>query len=188
LDFSPEAIAYCRQKGLGEVDQGDICAMPFADGSFDLVLATDIIEHVEDDAQALLEIERVLKPDGLALITVPAFAQLWGLQDRVSHHKRRYLKPQLLGRIADARLQVLTAYYFNYLLFLPIWLARRLIDLLGIKLASEAELNSGLVNWVLGKVFLVDVFSARKIKPPFGVSILAFVRKSAQPTPSGIVS
>src|SRR6185295_2449287 len=71
LDATEEAIRFCAEKGLGTVRQGDVCRMPFADGSFDLVLATDIIEHVDDDLQALKEIARVLAPSGQALITVP---------------------------------------------------------------------------------------------------------------------
>ena len=69
---------------------GDVCHIPHVDNSFDLVLATDIIEHVDNDERALAEINRVLRPGGTAILSVPAFKALWGLQDRISHHKRRY--------------------------------------------------------------------------------------------------
>lgn len=180
LDFSREAIAYCESKGFTGVREGDICAMPFADESFDLVLATDIIEHVDADDVALSEIARVLKPGGMVLVTVPAFKALWGLQDRVAQHKRRYRQEQLLERIAKAGLTTESSYYFNYLLFLPILLARRTIDLLGIKARSEADFNSRSSNWLFEKIFTFDVFSARRLKPRFGVSILAFARKPAE--------
>ena len=181
LDYSAEAIAFCESKGFGPVEQGDIRAMPFAPESFDLVLATDIIEHIDDDAKALSEIARVLKPGGLVLITVPAFPSLWGLQDRVAQHKRRYRRPQLLARISGAGLNVESSYHFNYVLFLPIFLARRLIDLFGLKASSEAEYNSPALNWIFKHVFAFDVLSARRLKPPFGVSILALVRKPLKP-------
>jgi ubiquinone/menaquinone biosynthesis C-methylase UbiE len=74
LDFSDEAARWCAEKGLGTVRKGDITAMPFEDESFSLVLATDIIEHVDDDRRALSEIRRVLKPGGHVLITVPGYA------------------------------------------------------------------------------------------------------------------
>ena len=90
LDMSPEAAKWCAEKNLGTVQLGDVCAIPFPDQSLDLVLATDIIEHVDDDALALREIRRVLKTTGRVIITVPAFQSLWGLQDEVAHHKRRY--------------------------------------------------------------------------------------------------
>lgn len=177
LDVSPEAARYCAEKGLGSVHVGDVCAMPFADDSFDLVLATDVIEHVDDDAQALAEIARVLKPAGLAIVTVPAFKALYGLQDRVGGHRRRYLKAGLAARLRGAGFQVESMFYFNYLLFVPIWVARRLIDLFGARLNSEAEVNSPLMNWFLGKVFAFDVWSARALSPPFGVSLFAMLRK-----------
>src|SRR2546425_8914373 len=78
LDVSLEAIRLCESRGFGPVQQGSVCAMPFPDASFDLVLATDIIEHVDDDVLALTEVARVMAPRGLALITVPAFPSLWG--------------------------------------------------------------------------------------------------------------
>ncbi|MBK7659403.1 MAG: class I SAM-dependent methyltransferase, partial [Betaproteobacteria bacterium] len=48
LDPSPDAVRWCAEKGLGAVDLGTVAAIPFPDATFDLVLATDIIEHVDD--------------------------------------------------------------------------------------------------------------------------------------------
>jgi len=179
LDGSDAAIQYCRAKGLGDVRQGDICAMPFADGSFDFVLATDVIEHVEADAAALREVARVLKDGGKALLAVPAFPSLWGLQDVVAQHKRRYRLRPLLREMRAAGLEPRRYYHFNYLLFVPIWIARRLIDLFGIERDSEAEFNSPLLNRVLSAVFACDVLTAPFLHAPFGVSILAVGTKPA---------
>lgn len=178
LDFSEAAIAFCASKGLGTVDRGDICAMPYGEAAFDLVLATDVIEHVEDDTQALREIGRVLAAEGRALVSVPAFRSLWGLQDEVSQHKRRYRKAELRDRLRAAGLEPERLYYFNYLLFAPIWLARRLIRAASIDLQSENEVNSRPLNALLGWVFALDVATAPLIRPPFGVSILAVVRRA----------
>ena len=73
LDVSSEAIRFCAEKGLGIVHHGNVCDLPFEDASLDLVLATDIIEHVENDGLALSEMARVLVAGGSALMTVPAF-------------------------------------------------------------------------------------------------------------------
>jgi SAM-dependent methyltransferase len=162
---------------LGLVRQGDICALPFADASFDVVLATDVIEHVDDDGHATAEIARVLAPDGLALITVPAFQSLWGPQDRQALHKRRYRLRPLVRLLLATGLRIDRSYYFNYLLFGPIWAARRIIDLFGIKLDSEGQVNTPLLNRILSAVFSVDISTARSIKAPFGVSILVVARK-----------
>jgi SAM-dependent methyltransferase len=177
LDASEAAIRYCASKGLGAVRRGDICALPFADDSFELVLATDVIEHVDDHAAAVREISRALVRGGTALITVPAFQSLWGLQDRQAFHKRRYRMRPLLALLRGAGLSPVRYYHFNYLLFVPIYLARRLIDLLKVDLKSEGQVNSRLLNRLLLAVFSLDTSTASAIKPPFGVSILVIVRK-----------
>ena len=160
------------------VKLGDVCAIPFADDSFDLVVATDIVEHVDDDGAALAEIARVLKPEGSVLLTVPAFESLWGLQDDVSQHKRRYRAAQLLAVVGAARLVPKRWYYFNFLLFLPIWLARQIIRIFRIPLASENQLSTPTVNLILNTVFRLDVDLAPKLNIPFGVSFLTIASKA----------
>ncbi|MDW6020955.1 class I SAM-dependent methyltransferase [Mesorhizobium sp. BAC0120] len=177
IDPSAEAAHWCAEKGLGMVREGDIRALPLPDGSVDLVLATDVAEHVEDDHKALSEISRVLRPGGLALITVPAFPSLWGLQDERSHHYRRYRMAPFLRLLDRAGLHVEKKFHFNYLLFTPIYLARRLIKLFGIQLNSENEVNGPLLNRALGLIFRLDVSTAPYLNPPFGVSILALARR-----------
>ncbi|MBL0141887.1 MAG: class I SAM-dependent methyltransferase [Betaproteobacteria bacterium] len=179
LDPSPDAIRWCAEKGLGVVDQGTVAAIPFPDATFDLVIATDIIEHVDDDVGALAELRRVLKPGGTLLLTVPAFPSLWGLQDEVAHHKRRYRAGPLLERVTRAGLACRESYHFNFLLFVPIWLARQVIRLLGIRLESENQVNTPALNGILKAIFAADVALARVLRPPFGVSILALAERSA---------
>lgn len=179
LDMSPEAIRFCTDKGLPPVRQGSITAMPFADASFDLVLATDVVEHVDEDQQAVDEVARVLRPGGTALFTVPAFQSLWGLQDEVSHHKRRYRRAGFRGLVDRAGFAVVDQFYFNYLLFAPIWLARRLIPLMAPDAKSETELNPPLVNRLLLGVMQLDVATAPWLRPPAGVSYLVLARKPA---------
>lgn len=178
LDSSEESIRWTKAKGLPEVVKGDVCDLPFDSGSFDLVLATDVLEHVDQDGQAVAEIARILKPGGHVLITVPTFTMLWGLQDIVAHHKRRYRMPQLLQLTEHTCLQPIRSYYFNFALFLPILLARRLIKLMKPQLKSETEVNSPFLNRLLGLIFNVDIAIAPYLKPPFGVSALVMARAS----------
>ena len=119
----------------------------------------------------------MLVPNGTALITVPAFMQLWGPQDRQAGHKRRYRIHELLKLLHAGGLDHVHRFYFNYLLFLPILLCRRAIDIAGIKIDSESSLNTPLTNKVLGAIFALDVNTAPFIHPPFGVSIFVLVRK-----------
>ena len=178
LDSSEEAVGFCRARGLEEVRQGDICDLPFADASFGLVLATDVVEHVDDDVGALREVARVLTPDGHLLLTVPALQALWGLQDELAQHKRRYRRSVLLQRMRQAGLQPVRSFYFNSLLLGPIWLGRQLIRVLKPNLRSEAEINSPLLNRLLLGVFRADTQLASRVPLPLGVSILVVARRA----------
>ncbi|QJR16497.1 class I SAM-dependent methyltransferase [Usitatibacter palustris] len=173
LDMSDDAVRWCDSKGLGKVTRGDVCNIPFPDATFDLVLATDIIEHVDDDGRALAEIRRVLKPGASVIITVPAFQFLWGLQDDVAHHKRRYRGGQVDAVIAGAGLQRRASFYFNFILLAPIYAARQVIRLMRIPLRSENEVNGPFVNRLLNWIFGFDVAVAPWLHVPFGVSYLA---------------
>lgn len=179
LDPSEDAIRFCAGKGLPPVRQGSITEMPFEADSFDVVLATDVVEHVDEDLLAVAEVARVLRPGGTVLFTVPAFQSLWGLQDEVSHHKRRYRRAGFRKLVDAAALETKTQFYFNYILFLPIWLARRLLPFLAPDAKSETELNPALLNAVLGPVMRFDVATAPALRPPAGVSYLLLARKPA---------
>ena len=96
---TPSAVAFCHQRGRNEVALVPPGApLPFADDAFDLVTTLDVIEHIDDDVAALRELRRVLRPGGRLLVAVPAFMFLWGKQDEVSHHRRRYTAASLARR------------------------------------------------------------------------------------------
>lgn len=177
LDFSEEAIRFCAAKGLGDVQQGDVCALPWDKSSFELVLATDIIEHVDDDKKAVAEICRVLRPGGHALISVPTFQSLWGLKDEFAHHKRRYRMTPLVDLVRNAGLSIERSFYFNYILFGPIWIARQALLWAKPSKRAENQINTPTLNAVLGAIFQVDVATAGMLHPPFGVSALVLARK-----------
>jgi SAM-dependent methyltransferase len=184
LDFSPDAISFCVKKGLS-VRLGSLTEIPFEDRSLDFVLATDVIEHLDDDVGALAEIRRVLRPGGRVLITVPAFQSLWGYNDDRAHHKRRYRLPQLRERLADSDLHICEIFYFNYILFVPIWLARLAAYRFAKTAVNESELNSPSLNAVLLRLFKFDTWTAERIHPPFGVSILAVAERRDQASTPG---
>jgi SAM-dependent methyltransferase len=78
--------------------QGELGALPYLDRTFDLVCAFDIVEHVEDDRRALSELSRVLKDDGVLIISVPVHRQFWTEFDDMVGHVRRY-EPADLGEL-----------------------------------------------------------------------------------------
>lgn len=105
VDISVPAIAKLRARGA-QVAIGQVTRLPFADSSFDLVCALDIIEHVEDDEGAMSEVVRTVKPGGAVLMSVPLHAALWTSFDDFVGHKRRYEPCDLISKLAEHHLTV----------------------------------------------------------------------------------
>ena len=82
VDISEDALAFCRERGLDKVRLGAGEELPYEDGTFDLVTALDVVEHMDDDLAGLSEMRRVLRPGGRVLMFVPTFMFLWGLAGR----------------------------------------------------------------------------------------------------------
>ncbi|PYN95635.1 MAG: hypothetical protein DMD91_24220 [Candidatus Rokuibacteriota bacterium] len=121
-DFSLDALAFARTKGLALAFSGDSVAVPLAADSVDCVVALDVLEHVEDDGAALAEIRRILRPGGVFLFAVPAFMALWRHHDAMYGHFRRYTKAGFVGQVRDAGLTVRDCAFFKCAFFAPLWL------------------------------------------------------------------
>ena len=83
---------------------GEVGALPYDDGSFDLVCAFDIVEHVEDDQRALAELSRVLKEDGVLMVSLPVHMEYWTEFDDLVGHVRRYDPAELEALLARSGL------------------------------------------------------------------------------------
>ena len=127
LDTDSRSLESSRQVGAGSLVQADATVLPFADQSIHLVTALDVLEHLDDDAACLAECRRVLRPEGGLLISVPALQTLWGRQDVLSEHRRRYGSRQLRERVTAAGFRIQRLSYFNTLLFPPILVVRLLM-------------------------------------------------------------
>ncbi|HKR04883.1 MAG TPA: class I SAM-dependent methyltransferase, partial [Bacteroidia bacterium] len=126
LEYDKDCCEFVRQKLKMEIINGSILELPFADKTFDLVCAFDVIEHVENDFAGVEEMKRVCKSGGIICVTVPAFMQLWSHHDVVNQHYRRYLMPGLLKLFNDQEGQIIYKTYFNSILFIPIYFFRLL--------------------------------------------------------------
>lgn len=177
VDISAEALSFCRQRGLASVKQGPAEALPYDDASFDVVTALDVVEHLDDDLAGLKEMHRVVRPGGRALLFVPAFMFLWGVQDDVSHHRRRYTLPQLRAAVLSAGFEIERATYLNITFFLPILIARLLMRITGYRPESENNLTIGFLNGFLGAIFGAEATLLRYASFPFGVSAICVARR-----------
>ncbi|HEY0322457.1 MAG TPA: class I SAM-dependent methyltransferase [Pyrinomonadaceae bacterium] len=177
IDVSHDALSFCRARGLENVRHGAAEELPYEDGTFDLVTALDVVEHLDDDAAGLKEFRRVLRPDGRILLFVPAFMFLWGVQDDVSHHRRRYTLPGLLKAVREAGFEIERSTYANITFFLPILLVRKFMKLTGIRTETENSIGISAFNGILGRVFGAESNALRHMNLPFGVSALCVARR-----------
>jgi SAM-dependent methyltransferase len=180
-DADAEAVYFCRKRGLENVLQLTDATLPFEPGTFDLVTMLDVLEHIDDDLGMLGEVFRVLKPDGLLLATVPAYRFLWGPQDEISLHKRRYRAKELKARLEQAGFSLVKLSYFNTLLFpfiAAIRLGRKIVPGQPDELKSDFTLtNAGFLNQLLASIFAWERHLITRFDLPFGVSIVALARK-----------
>jgi SAM-dependent methyltransferase len=178
VDVSDDALEFCKAKGL-KVHKGLAEKLPFEDESFDVVTALDVVEHLDDDIAGLKEMNRVMKNSGRALIFVPAFMWLWGVQDDVSNHRIRYTKKQIVERLKSAGFEIERATYANWTFFAPILAGRTLMKVTGLKPESENNVNVSALNGIFGKIFSAERLWLKNFDFPFGVSIVIVAKKSA---------
>jgi len=176
LDDHEEALRMLRTKF--RPDQvislaGD--RVPLPDSSLDYVTALDVLEHTPDDRAVVDGFVRLLKPGGVALVTVPAGMALWGDWDVALHHYRRYSRAQLLALFPAAQWEVLHVNYTNVAVYPAVWLVRKWRRLFPSTQRSEDQLPPAWLNAILRALF-VDLALAR-LPLPFGVSLLLVARR-----------
>jgi len=114
FDKSEDAVNYCTKKGIANVFVADISKFASEDyfEKYDLVLALDVLEHVQDDVGAMEKVLKMLKPGGVFFINVPAHKFLWSEHDEALEHKRRYHRLELTRKLIDAGFEIISNSYF----------------------------------------------------------------------------
>ncbi len=177
LDHSLYALTLVKRRLELPLINGDLNKLPLRSNSIGLIVAMDVLEHLDNDANGISEFYRVLKKGGNLILTVPAFKSLWGIQDVVTGHKRRYSKEEILTKLVQGGFEIMRFSYFNFFLFFPILIARRMIHLLGLKIESENQVNFPLINFFLKSIFSLELYVLKYFPFPFGVSIFCIAKK-----------
>jgi len=178
MDMSDDAIQFSQEICKGPIKKGFLPNnVPYPENQFDLITALDVIEHIDDDVQSLRTIRSLLTQNGTAIITVPAYMFLWSHFDELNEHKRRYTLPELKDKLKLADLRIEKISYYNTLLFPIAYMVRKLNNLLGRDGASDIDMPGKTVNTILTKIFSSEKSLLRFCNLPFGVSILAVVKK-----------
>ena len=176
-DLSYEAIAFCRQRGLDRIFRGTVINVPIRDGAIDGIVCLDALYHrqVSNDLTALREFYRLLKPGGMLVMNLPAFAFLNGSHDRAVHTRERYTVHQLRDRLQGAGFQVFRLTYRNLLLF-PILLVKRGWDRHRVG-ASDLSLLSGWLNTFLFRISQFESWVLEHTDLPLGTSVFCVAKK-----------
>ncbi len=183
MDFSPHALAFSQERGLKLLVGGDAESLPFAAETFDVVVTLDTLEHVRNDARAVAEIFRVLRPGGVLLMNVPAYRWLWGPHDVALMHHRRYTRGQVIALLKSAGLLVEKASYSVFLLF-PVVVAIRILERFRrgpaqVRLPSVSPfLNRGLL-----RLMEIEGNLLRRCNLPYGSSLVAVAKKPRSDSP-----
>jgi SAM-dependent methyltransferase len=193
LDLSHDALRETNERLRGDHDpregeggslsvRADVLSLPFPDGTFDRVIASEVLEHVPADRAAMAELVRVLKPGGLAAVTVPRWLPekvCWALSDAYHEveggHVRIYRGSALRQRLSDAGLQVL-GHTHAHALHSPYWWLRCAVGPHNDD-HRATKLYHRLLVWDLMARPRLTRITERLLNPLIGKSLVVYARK-----------
>lgn len=179
IDGSEEALKFSKMRGSTSVMMGDFeKTLPLTSESVNVISSLDVVEHVNNDKQLLAEFFRVLKNDGVVVITVPAYKWLWTYWDDMLEHKRRYRRSELEKKMVEAGFEIeRVSYFYSYLL--PIAMLFRVIKTIFPKKKSKSDFvaipewaNQILLSLARWEAKVIDMISI-----PTGLSVVCVARK-----------
>ncbi len=146
--------------------------------SFDVVLLTDVLEHIEQDAASAENAMRLLRPGGIVVATVPAYQWLYSPRDAHHHHFRRYGKQQFSDLWRSANVETLLLSHYNAFLF-PLAATQRLLSKFLDRNKAQGDLKTPnvILNSLLSNVMGSEANLLGRVTVPFGLSLIAVVRK-----------
>jgi SAM-dependent methyltransferase len=172
------AIEYARKRGIGTILPGSLPdEIPFTGQLFDLIVMTDVLEHVGEDPIALERLYPRLKFGGYILITVPAFRSLWSQHDDLHHHKRRYTMEGLRTILSNAGYNIVKASYINCIMFPAIAGVRLMQRFLRMTDTDDLKMYPSFINRMLAGLFAGESHLLKFVSLPFGLSLLYVGRK-----------
>ena len=186
IDISKKAIQLCKKRGIKDVRLMSGDKLKFKK-KFDIIIASDVLEHIKDDKKAVESMRQTLKKRGKVICFVPAFMSLWSHHDESNKHYRRYTKKTLSDLFMNNGFNILRRSYWNFSLFIPIFIGKRLISKKrGIKKESNLYLHSKIINKFMINLLKIENIFLSKFNFPFGVSTFVIAEKNGFQTGSNI--
>jgi len=179
LDYSSEALRFCRLRRRERLAQGSVMALPYRDEAFDLVASFDVLSQygVTDDQLGLRELARVVARGGRLLLRLPAFAWMRGRHDDAADVEKRYTIHRLGCKLRDAGLEPEHLSYANLWLF-PVAAIKRFTErFFPPQNGSDLTLGTGPFNGLLRALLSSEAPLIARGHLPFGLTLVALARK-----------
>lgn len=180
IDISPLAIELSSLRGCQYLARASVNNLPFKDNVFDIVTLLDILYHkmVNEDMDALREVNRIVKRNGRILIADSALEFLRSPHDLAVHGERRYNKKGLKQIVQNAGFRVERITYTNFLLFPLVFIIRLWKKFFSMgKPSSDLKLVHPVINYALLGIQNIERLLLRFVNLPIGSSILCIARK-----------
>lgn len=186
VDMSPIAREYCAKRGLNVLDGSLPDGLPFTEPeSFDVIVMSEVIEHVKEDRASIAAAAKLLRPGGVLVCTVPAHMWLWSSHDDFNCHQRRYTRAEFgaLFQGVEPRLERMVLSYMQAA-SLPLVVAARWMEKMRTRLRGRPPSEPAVrpltrpVNWALTKAFEVEkVWLRHGVRSPWGTSVIGVFRR-----------
>ena len=178
IDISEKAIENCKRNGIQNAFVMDAQKISLPE-KFDFIIASDCLEHLQDDVTAIRNWCELLKPGGEMVIFVPAFQSLWSNHDEVNMHYRRYMNKELRDKLIGENLTILKSSYWNFFLFIPLYIFRKIDSFFSANKKKEGHMvENKIANYILLKLLLFENRILKYVDFPFGVSTFCVAKKS----------
>lgn len=170
--------------GFARRYQVDLLDLPW-EQEWDVVFLLDVLEHLPDDALAVRQVKKCLRPGGLLVATTPALNSFWSYNDELAHHQRRYDRNDYRRLAQRTEMNLLRTEYFMFFLS-PLLFCSRVFgrppgsataEQLKAHMERTHRVPAAPVNGLLKAVFSSEAFLANRCPLPWGTSILAVFRK-----------
>ena len=168
IDSDEKAVEIAKKKGLRGF-KADIADWK-TNTKFDCVIASDVLEHIDDDKRVIRKIYAILKPGGCLILNVPSYKFLFGKHDIYLGHKRRYSDGELKAKLEESGFEIESQRHWN-LLALPLTIL--ITKIFKKDYPHERISKVGLLSKTLEKLLLLE----SKVNYLFGISILCKARK-----------
>jgi len=174
-------LKYAKSYNISKCYQFDLYRTPFIE-EFDTICMFDVLEHLENENNALTNIAKALNQNGKLVLTVPAYNFLWSRDDVIAAHKRRYTKKHLETAVIQNGFKIVESKYF-FSSILPFLFIRKIINRDKGTPINNQEHGSGMqqssfVNIILNLVLSIEFYIFKIFSLPFGGSIILIARKN----------